>query len=87
MKTLTTANHAFPGVAGGFKTLFAAQAGVPSDQALEHVSTLLDTALRNSMDTAMESQGSNPWNTVYLLEMSLALVNAIIVGMDQEDEQ
>lgn len=79
---VVTGAHAFPGVAANFNQVFAVQAGVPLDAALQHVSTLLDTALRTSMDCAMESDSSRPWSAVYMLEMALAVLNASIDGMD-----
>lgn len=76
-----TSNRSFHGAAPGVDKLFAVQAGVPVLDAMEHASTLLDTALNSARDLAMEADDHKPWAVVYLLENTLALVNASVNGM------
>ncbi len=61
--------------------LLAVIAGVPVLDTMEHASTLLDTALKSARDLAMEGDDHKPWAVVYLLENTLALVNASVNGM------
>lgn len=78
---ITTVSRAFRGAAPEFNKLFAVQAGVPVLDAMEHASSLLDTALKGALDVAMEGDDHKPWAVVYLLENTLALVNASVDGM------
>ena len=76
-----TVSRPFKGAAPDFGKLFAVQAGVPVLDAMEHASTLLDTALNSARDLAMDGDDHKPWAVVYLLESTLALVNASVNGM------
>lgn len=78
---ITTVSRAFRGAVPGFNQLFVVPAGVPVLDAMEHASTLLDTALNSARDLAMEGDDHKPWAVVYLLENTLALVNASVDGM------
>lgn len=66
---------------GAGSELFAVIAGVPVLDKMEHASALLDTALNSARDLAMEGDDHKPWAVVYLLENTLALVNASVKGM------
>ncbi|SDJ61304.1 DUF3077 domain-containing protein [Pseudomonas indica] len=65
----------------GFSTLFSVQPGVPVLDALEHASALLGVALEGARDLAIQGDEQQPWAVVYLLESTLALVNASVSGM------
>ena len=78
---IRTVHKPFKGAAPSFSELFAVAAGVPVLDAMEHASTLLDTALNSARDLAMEGDDHKPWAVVYLLESTLALVNASVNGM------
>lgn len=78
---ILTSNRSSRGASPDYDKLFAVQAGVPVLDAMEHASTLLDTALNSARDLAMEADDHKPWAVVYLLENTLALVNASVNGM------
>lgn len=67
--------------ASSYHKFFTVKPGLDVMDVMEHASTLLDTALDAARDIAMEGDDNKHWAVVYLLESTLALVNASVSGM------
>lgn len=81
LKTCTAAKRWHNGSSPSYDRFFAVKPGLPVLDVMEHASCLLGTALENARDLAMEGDDPAPWAVVYLLESTLALVNASVNGM------
>ncbi|MFD1691255.1 DUF3077 domain-containing protein [Azotobacter chroococcum] len=84
-RTPITCSQTFADYAPGNRKLFAVQSGVPVREALEYAASLLDTSLSNAHEVAQEEGDNKAWITVYLLESALAVVNAAIGGLRDEE--
>lgn len=77
-----TAHRSF--ALGGHIELFAVQAGVPLNDALNNLSLLIGCANSTITDGASRNEETEvPWAAAYLLEAAYALTTAIHVGLNE----
>jgi hypothetical protein len=78
----TTAHFPFFSCGPDGPALFAVRKDISALHALEQASDFLAAARRIADDTAKEAVSETAWATVYLIEMSKAIVDAAILARD-----
>ena len=73
----------FPFNADG-NPMFAVQKGVPLRDALEQASSFLSIASTAARDAGVKNDDETAFTAAYLVDMSNALVNAVIASMSWE---